>query len=88
MLSTGITTPCLALTPVHFAVEFVTENNAEEFWSAQNGVSLGLWHTMLLNSLFKALRPTDSINTQLSRERRYLGGGVSYPRAGWESSWR
>lgn len=47
------------------------------------GVSLGLWHTMSLNSLFKALIPTDSVNTQLSREGRYLGGGVRCPRAGW-----
>lgn len=78
----GATTPCLVLTPVYFAVEFVIENNAKEFWSAWTGVSLSLWHTVLLNSLFKASVPTDIIKTRLSRERRYLSGGVRYPRAG------
>lgn len=47
------------------------------------GVSPGLWHTTSLNSLFKALIPTGSVNTQLSREGRYLGGGARCPRAGW-----
>lgn len=47
------------------------------------GVSPGLWHTMLLNSLFKALFPTGSVDTQLSGEGRYLGGGVRCLRAGW-----
>lgn len=67
---------------IYYTVEFVIENNAREFWSARTGVSLSLWQTVLLNSLFKALIPTDIINTQLSRERRYLRGGVKYPRAG------
>lgn len=81
VLPPGATSPSLVLTPVYFAVEFVIENNAKEFWSARTGVSLSLWHTVLLNSLFKALIPSDIISTQLSRERGYLRG-VKCPLAG------
>lgn len=52
MLSLAITMPLLVLAPVYFAVAFITENNAKEFWSAQTGVQLALWHTALLNSLY------------------------------------
>lgn len=62
---------------------FVAENNAKVFWSAQTGVSLGLWRTMVLNSLFKAFSPADSTVRQLSREGRSHGGGVRRPGAGW-----
>lgn len=82
VLPPGATTPSLVLTPVYFAVEFVIENNAREFWSARAGVSLSLWHAVLLNSLFKALIPTDISSTQPSREGRHLRGGVECPLAG------
>lgn len=60
VLPPDATTPCLVLTPVYFALEFVIENNAKEFWSARTGVFLSLWHAVLLNSLFKALIPLTS----------------------------
>lgn len=69
VLPPGATTLHLVLIPVCFAVEFVIENNAKEFWSAWTGVSLSLWHTVLLNSLFKSSIPTDIINAAEQGEK-------------------
>lgn len=87
VLPPGATTPCLVLTSVYFAVEFFIKNNAKEFWSAWTGVSLSLWHIMLLNSLFKALIPTDIINAQLSRERGTSEEVWSIPELVGQSGW-